>query len=357
MSIDRNKVAELLKTSERVFRESARENGAIMAIGQIKPAQSNKLINYDQVWPRIGSFVSLAADVLAIPLAEPWFNWLMNRPEDFAKDKLLFTNYDSEGGIGSAGRLFTPDQMGTVLLVLYRYYQSDISRGKVWRDLISRLADGLCQAWDQDHFLTGTADHWEDPERQTITDKENNFSYSLAACARGLLCANDFYENKTWRDTAKQMVDIIKKSYNKSGGYYYRSTGSDPDPTIDASLIGLTLPFEIIDSDDKKMIKTVQKIEETIVINGGVHRYQFDYRETEDGDVEGSPWPMLNFMMAMYWAERGNTTKAEAYYQWVIDRVDKYLPCQLTLDKQIKEYPYTLNHAFFVLATQSLGLL
>ena len=126
-------------------------------------------------------------------------------------------------------------------------------------------------------------------------------------------------------------------------------------------MLGLVYPFNIYDANDPRMISTVKEIEDKLVINGGVHRYQFDYY---DGWVYGGmlrmkgagAWPLLNFWMTIYYALQGNTERAKDYFQWVLERIEKYIPEQIfdnTL--QVSVSPLAWSHAMFLIATDFLG--
>ena len=66
-----------------------------------------------------------------------------------------------------------------------------------------KCANALCRIWKKDHFTVVTQDLWE--ERFCFPDLKENFSYSLAACSRGLFCANKVIKNPKWKKTAMEM--------------------------------------------------------------------------------------------------------------------------------------------------------
>ncbi len=59
-------------------------------------------------------------------------------------------------------------------------------------------------------------------------------------------------------------------------GFFVRSYGKLIDKGIDASMLGIVYPFEIYETNDPRVISTVNEIEKRLVINGGVHRYGFN---------------------------------------------------------------------------------
>jgi glucoamylase len=356
MAVNKNKIDQLLKTSLRVINDCSLENGAIVAANTDKAYYPREAANYRYVWPRDASFICVAAKYLNSPIQEKFLDWLSEKPEDLKKDKLIFANYSTNGRIASLGAQFEPDQMGTILWMIHFYFQEDRKKALKYKGLIKWLADGLCQAWNKTYFLPNTLDLWEDGFRKTSSVMENNFTYSLAACVRGLLCAHNIMPNKSWEGVAKQMTREINEAYSFSDKYFLRNCGKISDKNIDASLLGLAYPFEIIKPDDERMKNTVQKIEENLVVNGGVHRFQFDYFDSEGTAWEGSgAWPLLNFWLAIYWVLAGQRQKALAYYEWVINQVDEYIPEQIFPDFRKSISPLAWSHAMFVLASHYLG--
>ena len=123
--------------------------------------------------------------------------------------------------------------------------------------------------WEKDHFTLITNDLWE--ERLCFPDLLENFSYSLAACIRGLQCAHAIIPNNKWMRTANEMKSRLDWHFL---GYFVRSYGKIPDKRIDASVIGLVYPYEVYEANDPRILSSIKEVEEKLIINGGVHRYE-----------------------------------------------------------------------------------
>lgn len=355
------KIKKLIQISKQVIQDCLLENGGIVASNTDKSYIPRRAANYRWVWPRDAAFVCLAGEILKMDITKPFLKWLYERPQDFAKVGLLFSNYATNGRYGSMGRAFQPDQMGTVLWLIDRLYKNDKKTIFEFKPLIERLAEGISKSWGGQHFTRHTVDLWEETERQTTITMENNITYSLASCARGLLCANELIPNIRWEKTAKEMLEKINQAYSREDGYFYRNVGKIADKNIDASLLGLVWPFEIYSPLDKRIISTVKKIEENLVIDGGVHRYQFDYWDSEGEAQEGGgAWPVLNFWLAIYWLLSGDKKKALKYYLWPIEKLEPthgFLPEQILSDFRVSIYPLAWSHAMFVIASKYLGFI
>ncbi len=353
------KVKSLADSSRQVLSDCALPNGAIVAANTDTAYYPREAANYRFVWPRDAGFIVVAAPLVGLDLGRKFFDWLYKYPEDFKKEGRLYANYATNGRLGSLGKMFEPDQMGTALWALEQYLARlpDADRAR-FKPLVERLADGLSQAWQGRYFLPNTVDLWEDGYRKTSSKIENNFTYSLAACSAGLNWAGQTYKNRRWLKVASEMKKEIDEAWSDDLGAFARNHGRLTDPNIDASLLGLAWPFGMMPADDSRMVKTVAKIESRLVENGGVHRFQYDYFDSEGTAWEGGgAWPILNFWLAIYWAKRGNSVRALAYFQWVLERVDQYLPEQIFKDFRIGIYPLAWSHALFLLAAHELKLL
>ncbi len=353
-----SKLSFILKKSQQVIADAALPNGAIVAANTDQSYYPRSASNYHFVWPRDAAYICVAAQVINLPIQIPFFKWLEERPEDFKKEGLLFQNYSTNGR--AHWRQFQPDQAGTVLWSIWEYYQNDLSRAMEFETLIRRLADGLCSDWRGNYFFHNTSDLWESGSRQTSTKVENNHTYSLAACARGLELANQMIANNKWLECSKQMKKRINDAYSLDKKYFLRNYGKLSDYNIDASLLGLAWPFKVIDPSDERMINTAKKIEENLVVNeGGIQRFQFDYYDGEGTASEGAgAWPILNFWMSIYQHLIKNDQKAEHYFNWVLDNIDRYqgfIPEQIFNDSRIGVYPLVWSHAMFIIATKTLG--
>lgn len=348
------KINKILQVSRQILQDVSLRNGAIVAANTDHDYYPRTAGNYRYVWPRDAAYVCVAADYLNLQIQEPYFKWLESRPEDFKKEGLLFQNY-STNGRKHHGQ-FQPDQMGSSLWAIWHHFKDNLSDAKKFESLIKRLADGICNEWTGSYFFKNTCDLWEERHRATSTKIENNFTYSLAACAGGLEKAlKIFPNNNNWEKTSKEMREKIEQSYIKKDGYFPRNFGKINDPNMDASLLGLVWPYEILDAADEKIANTIQRMEEKIVIEGGVHRYEMDYYDGEGTSQEGAgAWPLLNFWMSIYWKLAGNRKKSEQYFDWVVEKTDKtgLISEQIFQDfrKNSGITPLAWSHAMFVIA-------
>lgn len=366
------KIKKLIQKSSIIFNDCVLPNGCLVAAPTHMPYYPSQAKSYFYCWPgRDLGFNITGAFLLEIDVFKDVLTWIWERAEGYQssvaswREGLLFRSYHLNGRIRESS--LQPDQTGTLLWALYEYSKTNEISSLI-KKVIKKSTKGLVDIWNKDHFKLSVEDLWE--ERIVHPRFKNNFTYSLAACASGLERANKIVPNKKASIAAKQMKQLIKeKAYDKKAGYFFRRFGGtvNGDKNIDASMLGLVWPFEIIKPDDPKMVNTVKVIEKYIANDRGVYRYQFDEYEgeTENGSLHykmgAGAWPLLTFWMSIVQSKMGNRKKAEKYFFMVLNQIDKDLliPEQIfsKSDPRIGVKPLLWSHMMFVHAAKELGYL
>jgi GH15 family glucan-1,4-alpha-glucosidase len=163
------------------------------------------------------------------------------------------------------------------------------------------------------------------------------------------------------------MKVLIGNAYDEKSGYFLRRFGGrvEGDKNIDASLLALVWPFEILKPNDKRIINTITAIENNIMDEKGVYRYQFDEYEGEIENTDlhykmgAGAWPLLTFWMSIVQSKIGNKKKAEEYFWLVINQLeeDLLIPEQMFPkgDPRVGVKPLLWSHAMFIHAAVELG--
>ncbi len=351
------KIKSLIEISKKVIFDCCLENGAIVAANSTKNYYPKEAKNYFYIWPRDASFTCIAADILGLNIQEKFFDWLMKRAEGWKETGLFYEKY-YPNGLQALNR-FQPDQTGSVLFAVWHHFKNRKVPGK-YRNLVIKSANGICNIWKEDHFTLITNDLWE--ERLTFPDLKENFAYSLGACIKGLSCADNFFPNKNYVKTLKEMKKVLLKNAKRKG-YFFRSFGKLNDERIDASLLGLIWPFEIVTPSSPLAKNTVKMVIKKLVKNHGVYRYEHDeydgwmYRTLHRKKGAGF-WPVLNFWMAIVLNKMGKRREALKYYNKVVDSVEKFIPEQIFENEIQKSVsPLCWSHVMFVIASKELGYL
>jgi len=251
-----------IQTSKKVILDCVLENGGIVAANSTKPYYASQAKNYFYVWPRDGAYACLALDALNITgVQERYFSWLITRAEKWRETGLFYEVYDPNGTQVIDRVNFQPDQTGIVLYALSHHFRKNKEKLSKYKKLVTHSANGLLSVWQKDHFIIPTNDLWE--EQLTFPDTKGAFSYSLAACIRGLLCAHSLFPDMRYKKAAQQMKNVLAKKIRKYG-YVIKALGDIDYPVADASGLGVIWPFEIVSLSSPFAKATVRQIEKQL---------------------------------------------------------------------------------------------
>jgi GH15 family glucan-1,4-alpha-glucosidase len=152
-----------------------------------------------------------------------------------------------------------------------------------------------------------------------------------------------------WGSEHSQNTTVIK--VNSKG--YLRDVTLE-DWTIDVSLLGVAIPYEVFEVYDKRIASTVEAIEKALTASplGGIKRYE------KDNYIGGNPWIVTTLWVALYHIETGNMEKAKSYFEWAVKSCTNLglLPEQVNIDtgEPCWVIPLTWSHAMFVLVLDKL---
>ena len=353
-----SKIQNLIKTSKKVILDCCLENGAIVAANTDKEYYPKNVNNYRYVWPRDVSFTLYAAHLLGIKdIQKKFISWLLDRAEGFSDTGIIYQRYATNGARDTEfGFQYQPDQAGALLWSLLETNKKLDNRTE---KAIKLLADGLSDNWNKKHFKGSTHNLWE--ERQTLPVLEDNFIYTLVACSYGLFKAAIKFNNKKWFRISKEMKRSIKNA-GKKLGYYPRLWGKLPDKRIDASILGLVWPFQVVDIDEI-IINSINLIEEKLLTPQGIKRYEHD---EYDGRIENlchwkkgaGGWPLLTFWYIIVLSKINKKIEARQLFSKYIKRFENnYIPEQLFDNKiQTSVSPLCWSHAMFIIASKELDI-
>jgi len=364
-------INQLLKRSKEVFYDCLLPNNCLVAAPVHMPYYPLNASNYLRCWPgRDLGFSITGAQHLGIDAYSQVLSWIWDRAENFQKaeskslEGLLIKSYYTHGRMAEGE--FQPDQNATLLWAIHEYSKVK-ELGDLEKKVLEKATKGLVNAWGKGYFKRVNQDLWE--EVITHPRFRNNHTYTLAACAAGLELSNRLVPNKKAEDISKKMKELINEdAYDEDAGYFVSRFGGgiiESDKRLDASMLGLVWPFEIIEPSDKRMTNTISAIENELVDDHGVRRYKQDLYE---GELEGvhilyrmgaGAWPLLTFCMSIVQSKMGNKDKAEKYFRMVLDQVgeDLLIPEQFFAkkDPRVGVNPLLWSHMMFVHAAKELG--
>jgi oligosaccharide amylase len=375
---------ELYRRSLLVFKLMSDESsGGLLAAPEVDE-NLTKCGRYAYCWGRDAAFITSALDKAGYSdLVTKFYYWAINSQFDNGSWQ---QRYHMDGNLAPSWG-FQIDETGTLIWGMLRHY--DLTKDKeflekMW-DSVDKAANFMVDFIDPENDLPKASyDLWE--------ERIGQHTYSAAAVCAGLKAAVDigvildkqYNRISKWDETAIRIENSIRdnlwdsdkevflRSLNSAvegwgfeghGGkreivmnpFGYKKWVSAKDIMIDISILGISVPFNIIKCDDYKVKKTADKIEEILTEHpiGGLRRYE------TDGYMGGNPWILTTLWMALYHIKCSNYDKATEYLSWV-SRHRTYLgllPEQV--DKHTGEpawvIPLTWSHAMFVIVYLELA--
>lgn len=378
-SFSDTRIQALYKRSILLFHLMADKNtGGLLASAEIDEYHE-KCGGYGFCWGRDAAFITPALDLCGLDeKSEMFYRWAAKIQDE---QGFWHQRYCIDGSLAPSWGLQIDETGSIVWGVLQHYLNTKDLKflSEMWI-CVEKALRFLLKFIDPENGLPKHSfDLWE--ERFGI------HAYSAAAVYGGLKAGAEIAailgKSGNLADTCKEAAGQIKEAlvsmmWNKEQKRFLRSIktklnpwGPEPserktmiqdkpkgncfkevtleDPTVDASLIGLSVPFELMDAGDEKMRGTVEQIESNLSFSkGGLGRYE------NDGYIGGNPWIITTLWASIYHIETKEYDKALRYFSWVLDKTTEtgLLPEQVGKEsgKPAWVYGLTWSHSMFILA-------
>jgi GH15 family glucan-1,4-alpha-glucosidase len=154
---------------------------------------------------------------------------------------------------------------------------------------------------------------WRMPCSDCWEENEDKIHLSTLACVYGGLRALGGLAPELGAAPIAAEVKAFADASILPIGRYPKYLGTT---AVDASLLWLALPFGLASADDPAFRSTVERIEATLLRDGGVARY------AEDSYYGGGQWVILSAWLGWLYAETGRVAEAEAMLAWVESAAD-----------------------------------
>lgn len=281
---------------------------------------------YQYCWPRDAVFTTTAMDILK----------MKKEVEKFYKS--FCKNTQSRNGMWEQrfftdGRLapcwgYQIDETASVIVGVYNHYKV-IEDKKFLKDNLKMCekAINFLKKYVEDIFQETNKcgisyDLWEEYEGVNLYAVSSIFASFNAMIKIYEELKEEFTKNRVKQENVnkeKEMLRnlsvtlreyILKNFYDESKKSLVRNL---EDKTLDISILGTVIPFELFSPKDKKILNTVERINMTLrTYTGGYKRFETDtYRE-------GKPWIIATLWIAEYYLEIGEKQKAKECFDFVI---------------------------------------
>lgn len=281
---------------------------------------------YQYCWPRDAVFTTTAMDILK----------MKKEVEKFYKS--FCKNTQSRNGMWEQrfftdGRLapcwgYQIDETASVIVGVYNHYKV-IEDKKFLKDNLKMCekAINFLKKYVEDIFQETNKcgisyDLWEEYEGVNLYAVSSIFASFNAMIKIYEELKEEFTKNRVKQENVNKEKEtlrnlsvtlreyILKNFYDESKKSLVRNL---EDKTLDISILGTVIPFELFSPKDKKILNTVERINMTLrTYTGGYKRFEKDtYRE-------GKPWIIATLWIAEYYLEIGEKQKAKECFDFVI---------------------------------------
>ena len=323
---------DLFQHSINVILENQHSEGAYIA--------SPSFETYHFCWLRDGSFIAYSMDKAGqFASAEAFYRWvgrvitryatkvdvlegMLGRGEKPDYTAILNTRFSLEGfeeerGDDGEWGNFQVDGYGSWLWGLAEHVKMTGDRSLLFEliDPIKTTVRYLQMVWQLPNY-----DCWEE-------HPEYLHPYSLASIYGGLKAVSEFADIPLLTESARQAAVLAGEvkhflaQYAIQDGRFSKhlfpaQKGQPVKPVlnsgVDASLLGLALPYAVFDLNDPAVSATIQAIEKDLHLpGGGVYRYK------EDVYYGGGEWILLTAWLGWYYVLTGKKEQAREMLKWI----------------------------------------
>jgi GH15 family glucan-1,4-alpha-glucosidase len=346
---------------------------------------------YQYCWLRDGSFIAHAMDTAGeYESATAFFNWVGQTIQRFSykvdeaklrlmaglpmgKDDLLHTRFTLDGEevyVDNTWGNFQIDGYGTWLWALNEHVKrsGDFDILQKLKEPIEVTLRYLELVWKLPNY-----DCWEEHPEYLHT-------YSLSTVYAGFHAAKEMINSNKLelKNIPVDVLEIEVCNFILDAGVkndrlvkYFCPPGADSETRligndgVDASLLAVGTPYQLLMSEDPILLATIKSIEDDLYrTGGGVYRYKADVY------YGGGEWILLTAWLGWHYASVNQMDKAKAICQWIESQADEngWLAEQVNDHALYPEYydlwvkkwgpiakPLTWSHAMYVILFNAIN--
>lgn len=319
------------------------ETGAVLASPDVDE-NFERCGRYGYCWPRDALFINKALNILGLSkLTDKFYNvWAKKAQLDSG---LFEQRYYSNGELAPSWGIQI-DETAAILIGVYengKYRKLEI--------LILKAITALLNYIDNDYLSKECFDLWE--------ERRGKHLYSTASIYEGLKVGKEMLASINaikYRATISE-IEITLMNMRKAIINNFTENGvlkrSIDNTQTDISLLSLSTPYDILETDDEIMKNTISAIERDLKLsNGGYMRYQ------GDNYVGGNAWIISSLWLALYYSKNGEKEVARELFDWVTNHSDylNFLPEQINRNGNDTVWVRQLSwsHAMYIIVKKEL---
>lgn len=283
----------------------------------------NKCGRYAYCWPRDSAFISEALDICNMQEeATRFFNIFAYKTQ--LENGMWEQRYYTDGTLAPCWG-YQIDETASVICGAWAHYEriEEIDFLKENLPMLQKACNSLEKYIENIDSYEISYDLWEMHRGIHL--------YSLGAICYAFECMAKIYieidnfdisiskNNKSRIENLDNLSTKLRQYMADNfwnGEYLLRN---NVDNKLDISVLGLCEPFKILKETDKKMVKTVEKLEKKLKSPlGGLYRFEDDHY------MENNPWVIATLWMSMYYIKTRDIAKAKDYFNWVCETSCKH---------------------------------
>jgi oligosaccharide amylase len=367
----------LFKKSLFIIRSHVDLNGAVIASGDSDMLQYGR-DTYSYMWPRDGSFTTLALDRAGDSFVARKFFIFCD--QILSNDGYFMHKYRTDGSLGSSwhpwvdktGAVSLPiqeDETAVAIIALWEHYKltKDLEFvEKIYNSFIQKAGNFMVLYRDKTTGLPKASyDLWE--EKLGVSTYTCASVYgALVAAARFSKLLGKISSEKKYLDTAEEIkTGVLKYLYDSESGSFRKLFNKENgefiyDDTVDISSVYGVFRFGLLSVDDSRLLKAFGVAEEKLSClrySGGIARYEGDNYYRTGYDTPGNPWFITTLWLVQYYIaiakEEKDFDRVKKWFAWVEEGAlsSGVLSEQINpyTKEQISAAPLIWSHSEFVL--------
>ncbi|BBL47532.1 glycoside hydrolase family 15 protein [Metallosphaera sedula] len=316
--------------------------------------------SYQYFWPRDGAIAAHSLDVAGYgELAMRHFNFVKEiaNPEGYLHHK-----YNPNRTLASSwhpwlynGKRILPIQEDETALEVwaigshYRRYKDLDELTEIYRKFVKPALQFMMR-YTEDGLPKPSFDLWE--ERYGI------HLYTVSTVYGGLVMGAELAKGMGDESLSEDALDVAKTMKEQAlsrltnGRRFIRRLDENyqPDQVVDASMYA-PYYFGMVEPNHPIMISTMEAIEQRLMINGGIARYENDMYQRRK--AQPNPWIITTLWVAQYMIDTSRLDKAKDLLTWVMKRATPsgFLPEQVDPEtwESTSVIPLVWSHAELII--------
>lgn len=336
------------------------KTGGISAAVEVDENKTN-CGRYSYCWPRDAAFITKAMDYIGMNKeAEKFYTTFCKSTQNI--DGSWEQRFYTDGRLAPSWG-YQIDETASVVYGAYEHYKmtKELDFLIEVEEMCQKATDFL-EKWLQEMLQEETTkqglpksyDLWEEKEGISIYSFASIYGAfeAMIGIKQALTSKNEQEEIRKQEqiERLKEKANWIKQYieshfYNEERNSFVRNT---EDNKIDMSILGITVPFKVLNNKEEKVENTIQAINNTIRTNqGGYLRYEGDHYRGGN-----NPWPITTLWMALYYLEKGERQKAEECFYYVVNSASEHGFLAEQVDDFTKKPVWVIglnwSHAMFI---------